>query len=28
VTMVRGRIPRISILGPREEAHQLVHLAD
>jgi amino-acid N-acetyltransferase len=27
VAMVRGRIPRISILGQREEAEQLVHLA-
>jgi len=27
VAMVRGRIPRVSILGPREEAEQLVHLA-
>jgi amino-acid N-acetyltransferase len=26
VSMVRGRIPRVSILGPREEAEQLVHL--
>jgi hypothetical protein len=25
--MVRGRIPRISILGPREEAQQLVKLS-
>jgi hypothetical protein len=24
--MVRGRIPRMSILGPREEAQQLVRL--
>jgi amino-acid N-acetyltransferase len=27
VAMVRGRIPRFSILGPREEAEQLVRLA-
>jgi hypothetical protein len=27
VAMVRGRIPRVSLLGPREEAQQLVHLA-
>ena len=27
VAMVRGRLPRISLLGPREEAQQLVHLA-
>ena len=27
VAMVRGRIPRISILGPRNEAEQLVRLA-
>jgi len=26
VSMVHGRIPRVSILGPREEAEQLVHL--
>ena len=26
VAMVRGRIPRVSILGPRTEAQQLVHL--
>jgi amino-acid N-acetyltransferase len=25
VAMVRGRIPRVSILGPRDEAEQLVH---
>jgi len=25
--MVRGRIPRMSILGPREEARQLVRLS-
>jgi len=27
VAMVRGRIPRMSILGPREEAQQLVRLS-
>jgi amino-acid N-acetyltransferase len=27
VAMVRGRIPRVSILGPREEAQQLVRLS-
>jgi amino-acid N-acetyltransferase len=27
VAMVRGRIPRISILGPREEAEQLVRIS-
>jgi amino-acid N-acetyltransferase len=27
VSMVRGRVPRVSILGPREEAEQLVRLA-
>jgi amino-acid N-acetyltransferase len=27
VSMVRGRIPRVSLLGQREEAQQLVHLA-
>ena len=27
VAMVRGRIPRVSILGPREEAEQLVHIS-
>ena len=26
VAMVRGRIPRISILGPRQEAQQLVRI--
>jgi len=26
VAMVRGRIPRISILGPREEAQQLIRI--
>jgi amino-acid N-acetyltransferase len=27
VSMVRGRIPRVSILGPKSEAEELVHLA-
>jgi amino-acid N-acetyltransferase len=27
VAMVRGRIPRMSILGPREEAQQLVRIS-
>ena len=27
VSMVRGRIPRVSILGPKDEAQQLVRLA-
>src|ERR1035438_8276778 len=27
VAMVRGRIPKISLLGPREQAEQLVHLS-
>jgi amino-acid N-acetyltransferase len=27
VSMVHGRVPRVSILGPREEAEQLVRLA-
>ena len=26
VAMVRGRIPRISILGPKEEAQELVRI--
>jgi amino-acid N-acetyltransferase len=27
VAMVRGRIPRMSILGPREEAQELVRIS-
>jgi amino-acid N-acetyltransferase len=27
VAMVRGRIPRMSILGPRDEAQELVRLS-
>jgi amino-acid N-acetyltransferase len=27
VAMVRGRIPRISILGPKEEAQELVRIS-
>jgi amino-acid N-acetyltransferase len=28
VAMVRGRVPRVSILGPREEAEQLVRISE
>jgi amino-acid N-acetyltransferase len=27
ITMVRGRIPSVSLLGPREEAEQLVRIS-
>jgi amino-acid N-acetyltransferase len=27
VAMIRGRVPRVSLLGPRNEAHELVHFS-